>query len=709
MDDVELDHGEDPLKDVVAGLLDASGQQLPLQAVHVKCKLVDLLSQVIIFQKYTNRSAAPIEAKYVFPLDAAAAVCGFEAFINGKHVVAQVKEKEAARKEYKQAVEKGHGAYLLDQDAPVRHATLPMSPKHEGNRPTVDVFTISVGNLPPGATVLIKVTFVSELIVRDGSVVFSLPGSVAPWRESAALNQTTQRTDCKAVVSVLPGELMGRDGFELSITLSEVHLPRMWVEQHPDKDSQASMLVFYPDFEVDSSPASDEVVLLVDSSESMKGEPLRAALRIARRVLGTLDPRLKVNVIFFSTDHTDAFPTARPLAEALPAADDFLKLPPPAGGSTELWRPLRALGLLPPSRGVRNLLLLSDGHVQNAELALRLLRDDARHSRLFTCGLSPTANRHMLRALAQAGGGAYEYFDTKTKHNWAEKVACQVKRMASPGCSSVSVKWQQFNRAAPPPVQAPRLLTALFNDCHTLVYGFVPHCTQATLLGNLSGQELKTMVMEDDEAALLGCYEEVEECAGGDDDDEDNDDDEDGDDDDDDDDVDDGWVDEDEERPQDRFSRTASVDASVKALEIHPFSTIVGHQQVSPAYEATEGYWELTAALGDLLDFNVDLFANEFLKNQGIRSLGEDSQDQVQVLQGEPVLPARWAAVKLAVDWVCWADRQYPCVCSRLEFGRSWETSTRQLLGLQAFQGLPPSSALRGLKLQRAERRLLGF
>lgn len=31
----------------------------------------------------------------------------------------QVKEKETARKEYKKAIEKGHGAYLMDQDAPV--------------------------------------------------------------------------------------------------------------------------------------------------------------------------------------------------------------------------------------------------------------------------------------------------------------------------------------------------------------------------------------------------------------------------------------------------------------------------------------------------------------------------------------------------------------------------------------------------------------
>lgn len=58
------------------------------------------------------------------------------------------------------------------------------------------------------------------------------------------------------------------------------------------------------------------------------------------------------------------------------------------------------------------------------------------------------------------------------------QVSCQVKRLASPGCSSVSVKWQQFSPAAPPPVQAPQQLHALFNDCHTLVYGFVPHCTQ---------------------------------------------------------------------------------------------------------------------------------------------------------------------------------------------------------------------------------------
>ncbi|XP_035770641.1 protein mono-ADP-ribosyltransferase PARP4, partial [Neolamprologus brichardi] len=530
---VELSLGDDmfessknPLEEVTAGLLDSAGQQLPLQAVHVKCKLMDLLSQVIIFQKYTNLGSVPIEAKYVFPLDDSAAVCGFEAFINGKHVVGQVKEKEKARKEYKQAIEQGHGAYLMDQDAP-------------------DVFTISVGNLPPGATVLIKVTFVSELIVRDGTLLFSLPGSVAPWQESAALNQTTQVTvekvcvtDEAASVREFTLDLSAEMPYEISslqcithqikmkvIWLFVLHFSHDIYQRHhggrvhcvpgggaetlagrspatrlletqipgavlsvgfcllvgsPMANwSSACMLVFYPDFEVSSSPDADEVVLLLDTSESMKGESLRSARRIALQILKSLDRSLRLNVVLFGTDHTEAFLTVTPLGEVYEEAQRFIKRSAPLGGGTELWRPLRALSLLPPSRGIRNLLLLSDGHVQNTELTLKLLRDDARHSRLFTCGLSTTANQHMLRALAQAGGGAYEFFDTKTKHNWAEKVACQLKRLASPGCSSVSVKWQQFSPTSPP-LQAPKQLHALFNDCHTLVYGFVPHCTQVS-------------------------------------------------------------------------------------------------------------------------------------------------------------------------------------------------------------------------------------
>lgn len=40
---------------------------------------------------------------------------------------------------------------------------------------------------------------------------------------------------------MLPGQILGPQGFQLSVGLSEVHLPRMWVEKHPEKDSQVSV------------------------------------------------------------------------------------------------------------------------------------------------------------------------------------------------------------------------------------------------------------------------------------------------------------------------------------------------------------------------------------------------------------------------------------------------------------------------------------
>lgn len=69
-----------------------------------------------MFQEYKNFSEKSIEAKFVFPLSEMATVCGFEAYINDKHIIGEVKEKEAAQREYRQAVSEGHGAYLMVQD-----------------------------------------------------------------------------------------------------------------------------------------------------------------------------------------------------------------------------------------------------------------------------------------------------------------------------------------------------------------------------------------------------------------------------------------------------------------------------------------------------------------------------------------------------------------------------------------------------------------
>ncbi|NWH79028.1 PARP4 polymerase, partial [Piaya cayana] len=153
---------------VKTGLQDRLGNPIPLDGVYIKGRIIDFVAQVAMFQTYTNQNSKPIEAKYVFPLDDKAAVCGFEAFINGKHVIGEVKEKKEAHREYRKAISQGDGAYLMDQDAP-------------------DVFVISVGNLPPNSTVVIKITYITELSFQHGSITFHMPASLSPWQQDKAL------------------------------------------------------------------------------------------------------------------------------------------------------------------------------------------------------------------------------------------------------------------------------------------------------------------------------------------------------------------------------------------------------------------------------------------------------------------------------------------------------------------------------------------
>ncbi|XP_067418928.1 protein mono-ADP-ribosyltransferase PARP4 [Emydura macquarii macquarii] len=508
------------LNHIKTGLQDTSGNPIPLEDIHIKGRIIDFIAQVVVFQTYTNQNDNPIEAKYVFPLDDTAAVCGFEAFINGKHIIGEVKEKEQAHKEYNEAISRGYGAYLMDQDAP-------------------DVFTVSVGNLPSKTTVLIKITYITELSFQDGCITFQMPAAVAPWQQDKALNENTQdtvkkvrvkqigtkkggfcvamsiempysierihswthklkikKTDSKAVIRTVENSSLDISGFALEIWITQAYLPRMWVEKHPDKESEACMLVFQPKFETAFKrfQKSREIIICLDCSNSMEGSTLQQAKQIALHALQMSCFRDRVNVIRFGTNFTEFSSHSNSITSDLASVKEFITSATPSMGNTDLWKTLRYLSLLYPSQRDRNILLISDGHIQNESMTFQIVKENVRHTRLFTCGVGSTANHHMLRSLSQYGAGAFEYFDPKSKYNWIKKIESQTSRIFSPGCSSVSIKWQQFDANAPEPLQAPAQIQSLFNNERLLVYGFIPRCTQATLNALINDQELQAMV-----------------------------------------------------------------------------------------------------------------------------------------------------------------------------------------------------------------------
>ena len=106
----------------------------------------------------------PLEVVYVFPLDEGAAVCGFEATVDGVRYVGRAMERDEAFKEYDDALEAGHGGFLLDEER-------------------ADVFTASLGNLKPGSEVELSITYVTELAAEGEAVaVHAADHGVAPLR-----------------------------------------------------------------------------------------------------------------------------------------------------------------------------------------------------------------------------------------------------------------------------------------------------------------------------------------------------------------------------------------------------------------------------------------------------------------------------------------------------------------------------------------------
>ncbi|XP_054466977.1 von Willebrand factor A domain-containing protein 5A-like isoform X1 [Anoplopoma fimbria] len=297
------------------GLLNANKEPVPLKSVEVELEVRDHVTTVISTLNYENKEDKPLEAVFVFPLPGDAAVCHFSAKIGQTQIVAEVKEKQEAREEYDDALSSGQQAFLLEESE--------QSP---------DIFSLSVGSLPPGESASIRLEYVTELAVQadeglrfclpavlnpryqpqgsGGSAgvnvqVTSVPASLVPYSLSFSARVSSPRpvskveSNCpldplqylntektQATVKLAAGHKFDRD-VELLIYYKDAHQPTAVVEAGQASSKPGTlmgdpvvMLSLYPEFPqaVMSSVAScGEFVFLLDRSGSMSGARLKSA------------------------------------------------------------------------------------------------------------------------------------------------------------------------------------------------------------------------------------------------------------------------------------------------------------------------------------------------------------------------------------------------------------------------------------------------
>lgn len=495
---------------------------VPLDGVSISARIIGECAHVSIVQRYRNRERQPIEAVYVFPLDEGAAVCGFEAVVSGTHFVGEVKPREEAFRAYDDAMMAGHGAYLLDEERP-------------------DVFTASVGNLPPGGEASITLTYVTELAMDGAAVRFALPTVVAPRyapaEDRVGVGRSTEATLNPPVAWTVPYgleialavEMPGRitrlespshplsirlDGMRATVTLSQTQValdrdvvvlveaeglgePHAILERDTGGQSAAA-LVFRPSF--DAAPAPADVVFVVDRSGSMDGSSMAEVRNALQLCLRSLVPGSRFDIVGFGDRIVSLFGESVAYDESslARAAEHVEHLRADLGG-TEVLPALQRVFDRRRSELPRQLIVLTDGEVTNTDAVIALVRQHAAHTRVFTFGIGASSSAHLVRGVARAGGGEAEFIYPGERIE--AKVMRQFSRVMAPALTDVRVDWGGLTVRT-----SPAQLPAIYPGGRVVVYGWLtdPRPAVATLSGRRGASAVTFRLAIDPEAATEG-------------------------------------------------------------------------------------------------------------------------------------------------------------------------------------------------------------
>ncbi len=425
-----------PARHRAAGLVTVDGRAFPLRSAALEARADGGVAATVLRQHYQNPYAEPLEVLYTLPLPADGSVTGYTITIGERVIRGEVRPREEARQEYERALIEGRTAGLLEQDR-------------------ADTFTQKLGSLPAGLEVAVEIEtlqplgFLPAADERPPRWEYRFPTVVgvryqgAPGRVPDAERLDPDRADGGGTPLRLDATLLiAGDGMPEPAPHAPHHDVELAEEPHGTRVTLREAARLDRDLVIRWTAARDEVgvrlvegpgldgddgryallsvtpprgvaqalprdlTLLIDASGSMDGQPIRRAREISERLVRSLEPGDRFEILAFASEPrrlVDGTLEATP--ETIELAVRRLRGLRAGGGTemasaiTEALRPLR-----PDSQ--RQVVLLTDGYVgfegEVIQSALQRLRPGAR---VHTVGIGSAPGRTLTRALARAGRG----------------------------------------------------------------------------------------------------------------------------------------------------------------------------------------------------------------------------------------------------------------------------------------------------------------
>ena len=480
--------------------------QMPLKSTSVEVNIVGVIAEVVVNQVYENKGKETLEALYVFPGSINAAVHGMEMQIGRRYIVAQIEEKQRARKRYNNAKKQGKTASLLEQKRP-------------------NIFQMNVANILPGDKIIVKLRYTELLVPTNGVYEFVYPTVVGPrysdqplatatasqkWvqspyikRKASDITNTTtsqptytfdihtsinaglpiQQVACTshrakvkfkkrggAKVSLHPKEKFGgnRD-FILQYQLVGKKI-QSGILLQPGKTPQDEhfflMMMQPPKTPKPTQIPPREYIFVFDVSGSMDGFPLETSKQLMKNLLAKLRPQDKFNVLLF--EYNNAMLAPQSMAATPQNIQNVLQVFDKQSGSggTRLLPALKKALKFPNTDDYsRIFVVVTDGYVTVEKEAFELIRNNLNKANLFAFGIGSSVNRHLIKGLAKAGLG--EPFIVTKPAEAAEKSIRFQQYIQSPVLTNIRTKFEGIQVYDIEPTSIPDV----FASRPILVYG----------------------------------------------------------------------------------------------------------------------------------------------------------------------------------------------------------------------------------------------
>lgn len=432
------------------GLMDVeSEEKLALRGVDVAVRIIGLLAETSLTQKYQNDTKGNLELAYTFPLPVGVTLLSFVVQLGERRFTGEVVPRRDAEVAYEKAIAEGNSAFRLQE---IRSG----------------LYSATLGNVMAGETVEITVAYAESLPWNGNSLRYRLPTTIAPrYGEPTGMQpwqrlQTSLQAEYPLRLTVaIAGELARSkiscpshkvsfvlDNGALQLTLAEgATMDRDFVLELENeavqslgvrafaRDTYVAMLTLLPPLR-EGDQQNRDVVMVLDCSGSMQGDSLQLAKEGIQLALGSMQSNERFGIVAFGSNaiqfDKELLPANRKNLDMARRWIDFLG----TMGGTELVQALD-LALRFHKDQAMDILLLTDGEVWLPEDRLSVVQQKG--IRIFTLGIGSAVAQDVVQKLADDTGGACEL--VAPTEDMSSRISRHFNRMRQPQMERLDIRW----------------------------------------------------------------------------------------------------------------------------------------------------------------------------------------------------------------------------------------------------------------------------